>query len=149
MQIFSLYFDASSGGQGLAADWNNSVEKRNFGTILMKNKLTGNKESDGMEPDRNTLLAVEHLNKSYDGTRVLTDLSLTLPPGTILGLIGENGAGKSTFAKCLLGIVRPDSGSILLDGKAFRPGSAAIAGIPQEFNLVDDLSVAENIFLGA
>lgn len=115
----------------------------------MKNKLTGNKESDGMEPDRNTLLAVEHLNKSYDGTRVLTDLSLTLPPGTILGLIGENGAGKSTFAKCLLGIVRPDSGSILLDGKAFRPGSAAIAGIPQEFNLVDDLSVAENIFLGA
>ncbi len=106
-------------------------------------------EKEVMGPNRNTLLEVERLTKSYGGTRVLTDFTLSLPPGAILGLIGENGAGKSTFAKCLLGIVRADSGSIRLEGGEFVPGSAAIAGIPQEFNLVDDLSVAENIFLGA
>ena len=94
------------------------------------------------------LLELDSVVKSFGGTRVLTGVSLTVAPGEILGLVGENGAGKSTLVKCLLGIHRPDSGSIRFLGRPLRPGEAGIEGIPQEFNLVSDLTVAENIFLG-
>ena len=88
------------------------------------------------------MLRVENLTKCYDAETALDHVSLTLDAGRILGLIGENGAGKSTFTKCLTGVVRPTSGTISID-----PG-VSIGWIPQEFNLVPDLTVTENIFLG-
>ena len=98
----------------------------------------------GTEP----LLELDSIVKSFGGTPVLSGIALTMKPGEILGLVGENGAGKSTLVKCLLGIHRPDSGTIRFLGRPLRAGEPEIAGIPQEFNLVGDLTVAENIFLG-
>ena len=70
----------------------------------------------------------------------MNGVSLEIPPGCIFGLVGENGAGKSTFVKCITGIYKADAGSVSLGGN--------VSMIPQEFNLAQDLSVCENIFLG-
>ncbi len=94
------------------------------------------------------LLETRELSKSYDAVRALQSVSLSVESGSILGLIGENGAGKSTFAQCITGLIRPSSGQILLDGTPITGTTPEISGIPQEFNLVEDLTVAENIFLG-
>ncbi|MBR0459900.1 MAG: sugar ABC transporter ATP-binding protein [Victivallales bacterium] len=99
-------------------------------------------------------LVVQDLRKSYGTVEILHGVSLSLGAGEILGLVGENGAGKSTFIKCLNGVTRPSSGTICFCGKPLGDGdvstaiSAGLITIPQEFNLVPDLSVAENIFLG-
>ena len=94
------------------------------------------------------LLETRERTMSYDAVAALQAVSLSVESGTVLGLIGENGAGKSTFAKCVTGLIRPTSGEILLEGRPVHGATPAIAGIPQEFNLVEDLTVAENIFLG-
>ena len=62
-------------------------------------------------------IELKHLSKSYPGFE-LKDLNLTLPAGTIMGLVGENGAGKSTTMKLLLGMIRPDGGSINVLGES-------------------------------
>ncbi|UWQ17452.1 sugar ABC transporter ATP-binding protein [Jannaschia sp. M317] len=101
------------------------------------------------------MLEIENLTKRFGGVRALTDVSLTARAGRVLGLIGENGAGKSTIVKCLTGIHRPTSGNIKVDGTVHvfsRPqdaASAGIAAIHQEPSMFDDLTVAENIFVGA
>ena len=86
------------------------------------------------------LLKTDALTKRFGGNTVLNQVSLEIPAGCILGLVGENGAGKSTFVKCVTGIYKPDGGSVSLGGN--------VSMIPQEFNLAQDLSVCENIFLG-
>jgi ribose transport system ATP-binding protein len=94
------------------------------------------------------------ITKEFSGVRVLNNVNVSLAPGEILGVIGENGAGKSTFMKILSGIYWPTSGGILLDGVPadLRTPSAAkklgISMVPQEFNLIDTLTVFENVFLG-
>lgn len=94
------------------------------------------------------------LVKTYGGVRVLKEVDFTLAPGDVVGLIGENGAGKSTLSSIIAGVVRPDGGSMTLDGARYAPGGPAealsqgVALIHQEIRLVPDLSVAENIFLG-
>ena len=89
-----------------------------------------------------TLLKISNLEKSYNRNRVLTDITFELNSGEIVGIIGENGAGKSTLVKCILNLVKPDSGRVESFGNR-------ISAIHQEFNLAQDLSVAENIFLGS
>lgn len=102
----------------------------------------------------NCVLQLQHIRKTYPGVVALNDVSLEVRRGEIHALIGENGAGKSTLIKTCSGAVLPDSGKIIVNGKAFSsmtPQLAAengIAIIYQEFNLVGGLSVAENIFLG-
>lgn len=71
------------------------------------------------------LLETRELTKSYDAVAALQAVSLSVESGTVLGLIGENGAGKSTFAKCVTGLIRPTSGEILLEG---RPVHGATPG---------------------
>jgi ABC-type sugar transport system ATPase subunit len=100
------------------------------------------------------LLEVAGIGKSYGANPVLSDVELHLDAGESIAVIGENGAGKSTFAKILTGVIRPDAGVVRLDGApivlnsprdALRRG---IALIPQELAYVPHLTVAENILLG-
>ena len=97
------------------------------------------------------LLRVEGVSKHYGGVRALEDVQFSCRAGTIHALLGENGAGKSTFIKILSGVVQPDRGRIFLDGAPVSfatPAAAAQAGIScifQELSLLPDLTVADNI----
>lgn len=103
----------------------------------------------------NSLVRVRALRKEFGGHAVLRDVNAEIRGSEIVGLIGENGAGKSTFMKILAGIHPPTAGEVEVAGRpvAFRsPSDARRAGIsivPQEFNLAADLTVEENVFLGA
>ncbi len=100
------------------------------------------------------LLSFEAVRKSFFGVEVLHGVSFTLKAGEILGLVGENGSGKSTSMNILGGVHRRDSGTILLDGKPFVPDNpaaaqaAGIAFIHQELNLFENLSIGENLHIG-
>ena len=98
-------------------------------------------------------IVVEGVTKRFGGVRALTDFNLRVDKGTIHAIVGENGAGKSTFMNVLSGIIRRDSGRVLLDNKDVNfenPQQSQKAGVGivhQELALSPDLSVAENIFL--
>jgi ribose transport system ATP-binding protein len=98
-------------------------------------------------------LQAKGLSKSFSGIQVLHDVSLEAVGERILGVVGENGSGKSTTMNLLTGVLKPDAGSILLNGTPFAPKSrresdqAGIAFIQQELNIFPNLSVAENLFL--
>ncbi|MDM0115636.1 sugar ABC transporter ATP-binding protein [Variovorax sp. J22R133] len=101
-------------------------------------------------------VAVEFVDvyKSFGPVEVLHGVSFSLEPGRVYGLLGENGAGKSTMMKILAGYEQATAGSVRVNGEAqhFANSRAAealgIVLIHQEFNLAEDLSVAQNIFLG-
>ncbi len=96
----------------------------------------------------------ENISKAYPGVLANDDVCIKLMPGSIHGLLGENGCGKSTMIKTLSGVQQPDSGQILHNGKSVKindPQAArdlGVATVFQEFSIVPTLSVAENIFLG-
>lgn len=100
------------------------------------------------------LIDMRHISKSFGAVTALRDVSLAVPQGSVVGLVGDNAAGKSTLMKVLAGAILPDRGEILIDGKPARythPIGAREAGIEmiyQDFALVPDLTVAQNIFLG-
>ena len=100
------------------------------------------------------LLQVRHMHKSFDGTHALADVSLDIRAGEVHALMGENGAGKSTLMKILAGLHTPNSGEILLRGRAVALHSPAqamrhgIAMIHQELMPIPDMTVAENLLLG-
>lgn len=85
---------------------------------------------------------IDHLCKDY-GSFALRDVSLAIPGGTILGLIGENGAGKSTVIKCLLGILRRDSGEISLLEQEGEAGLIEVGYVPDECPFSDALKVKQ------
>ena len=97
------------------------------------------------------VLQLVDVSKRYGGVRALERASFTCTAGRIHALLGENGAGKSTLIKVMAGVVRPDEGRILLQGRERRfshPQEAVAAGIAcifQELSLLPDLSVADNI----
>ncbi len=94
------------------------------------------------------------ITKAYPGVLANDRVCIKLMPGSIHGLLGENGCGKSTMIKTLSGVQQPDSGKILHNGSAVTisdPQAArdfGIATVFQEFSIVPTLSVGENIFLG-
>ena len=100
------------------------------------------------------LLTMTGISKRFGATQALADVSLSVPAGRVLALIGENGAGKSTLMKVLSGAHEPDLGSMLLAGRPYAPSGphdARLAGVSmiyQELNLAPDLSVEDNIMLG-
>jgi galactofuranose transport system ATP-binding protein len=100
------------------------------------------------------LLEVKALSKGFPGVKALEAVDLTLQAGEIHALMGENGAGKSTFIKVLTGVFPRDAGETRLEGKLIAPKSPreaealGISTVYQEVNLVPHLSVAENICLG-
>ena len=104
--------------------------------------------------NKDIILSVQNVNKSFPGVRALTDASITVRKGTVHAVVGENGAGKSTLMKILSGIHTKDSGTIIFDGKTVEHTTPiqsihmGLSIIYQEFNLVNTLTVGENIFLG-
>lgn len=100
------------------------------------------------------LLEVRNLTKTYPGVRAVDDVSLAISPGEVIGLVGKNGAGKSSVIKILAGAVPPDEGEILVDGNPVSIPSPHVATrlglsvVHQELSVVPDLSVAENVELG-
>ncbi|WP_270936118.1 ATP-binding cassette domain-containing protein, partial [Falsiroseomonas oryzae] len=94
------------------------------------------------------------MSKAFGRTVALRDVALRLDAGTVHGLVGENGAGKSSLLKILTGIYRPDAGEITLAGQPFAPRGpdearrAGIALVPQELRVVPEMTVADNLLLG-
>ncbi len=99
------------------------------------------------------ILVVRGLVKSFFGVRVLHGIDFEVTPGEALGLVGENGSGKSTSMNILGGVLAPDSGAMTFNERPYapeNPGDAALAGIAfihQELNLFPNLSIGENIFI--
>ena len=101
-----------------------------------------------------SILVVDNVTKTYPGVKALDQVSLEFRKGEIHALVGENGAGKSTIIKTIAGAIKPDSGSVLFDGKdLIQMKTSEIRGcgievVYQEFNLALQLPVYENIFIG-
>ncbi|WP_172300399.1 ABC transporter ATP-binding protein [Pseudoruegeria sp. HB172150] len=101
-----------------------------------------------------TLLSIEGLRKAYPGVVANDDVSFSIAPGEVHALLGENGAGKSTLVKMIYGLVRPDSGRMLMKGQPYEPATphaaraAGVAMVFQHFSLFEALNVAENVALG-
>lgn len=100
------------------------------------------------------MLTMQSIRKNYGHVEALKDVDLTLNAGEILGLVGDNAAGKSTLIKILSGAVSPTSGSIRLDGRKVEIATPAdarrlrIETVYQQFALVDNLTIYCNVFLG-
>jgi ABC-type sugar transport system ATPase subunit len=109
-------------------------------------------ESGGPRP---AVFVAEGLSKRFGSVVALEGVDLAIYPGEILGLLGDNGAGKSTFVKLASGVYRPSSGRILFEGKPANFHSAAdarhagIETVHQDLGLIDSMSIARNFFLGA
>jgi ribose transport system ATP-binding protein len=107
--------------------------------------------ANGGAPPR---LSVRGISKSFSGNVVLAGIDLDIYPGELVALLGENGAGKSTFSSILAGLLVPDSGTMQWEGEHYapdRPGEAIDTGIVlihQEMRLLPDLTIAENVFVG-
>jgi lipopolysaccharide export system ATP-binding protein len=96
-------------------------------------------------------LSVISIAKSYDRKAVLTDVSLGVDRGEVMGLLGPNGAGKTTCFYSIMGLVKPDSGRILLDGEditglpMYRRAILGLGYLPQETSIFRGLTVSQNI----
>ena len=116
--------------------------------------MTENGSHANMAPMNAPFLEVSGLSKTYGGVRALSDVGLTLAPGEVHALLGENGAGKSTFIKCLSGAVRPDAGEVRVGGTLLPAGdlraaeAAGIVALHQESTAFPHLSAVDNIFVG-
>lgn len=100
--------------------------------------------------DAVNILTIRDLTKHFYGSLALDHVHFELRPGEIHALIGENGAGKSTFIKILAGVYQPDEGSIMLDGRTVHPQTdkLPIAFVHQDPAFAEELSVGENIAFG-
>ena len=104
--------------------------------------------------EKQPVLSLKDIRKVYPGVVALDNVSIDFYPGEVHALIGENGAGKSTFIKTITGAHAPDGGTITIDGETYSVMTPALARkhgiecIYQEFNLIDVLSAAENICYG-
>lgn len=107
--------------------------------------------ADSAHPMAQGGLEVVSIAKSYDKRAVLTDISLSVGKGEVLGLLGPNGAGKTTCFYSIMGLVRPDSGRILLDGvditklPMYRRAVLGLGYLPQETSIFRGMTVEQNI----
>lgn len=92
------------------------------------------------------IITIDNLTKKYKDTLAIDDLSLEIEKGKVVGLLGPNGSGKSTLIKLIVGLLRKDSGKILIDGKS--PGietKSMISYLPDSYYLYEKLTVRETI----
>lgn len=101
------------------------------------------------------LLQVRNLEAGYGGQKVLRGVSLDVPEGALVTLVGPNGHGKTTLLRCISGLTRPSAGDILLNGepltlrKAHQIVALGVVHIPQGDLLFADMSVYDNLLMGA
>ena len=101
------------------------------------------------------LLRIQNLNVFYHNFQAIYDLSMNIPKGKITSIIGANGAGKSTLLKAICGLIRPESGKILMRGKditGLQPNKIAREGIimsPEGSGVFPAMTVRENLLMGA
>jgi len=97
------------------------------------------------------ILETVEIAKSYRGRRVVNDVSLRVEPGEIVGLLGPNGAGKTTSFYMVVGLISPDSGRVLLDGKditavpMYQRANRGVSYLPQEASVFRKLTVEDNL----
>ncbi|HEX4222468.1 MAG TPA: sugar ABC transporter ATP-binding protein [Pseudonocardiaceae bacterium] len=100
------------------------------------------------------VVRLREISKRFGGVHALRGVSLEIEPGQVHAVLGENGAGKSTLIKVLTGVIQPDAGEIVIDGRATRLHSpraareAGITAVPQDIVLVPRLSIGRNVLLG-
>ncbi len=98
-------------------------------------------------------LSAQHIVKRYGGVVALADGNLNVASGEVVALLGANGSGKSTLSKIITGVVSPNEGSLLIDGRPTTLSSPQIAkklgitAVYQELSLIPDMTVSENIWL--
>lgn len=145
---FSQYRTEAAGGKFVSL-----MEERGF----QIDWFVPSKGSEGQTPpmsDVNVLIELKEIVKKFGEVTALDRVSFQVRRGEIQGLIGENGSGKSTVSSIIFGMTEPTSGSMLLEGKPYKPKSPLdaranhISMIVQEKDTIDMLSIAENIFLG-
>ena len=99
------------------------------------------------------LVSVHGLLKRYGDRTVVDDVSFEVRPGEVFALLGPNGAGKTTVLKCLLGLVRPDAGDIVVAGRSWSRGGAGVRAllgyVPQQTDLGDEITGSELLALVA
>jgi urea transport system ATP-binding protein len=101
------------------------------------------------------MLALSNISVSYDGSRILRDVSLRVEPGQVVCLMGRNGVGKTTTLKAITGLVKLDTGAVKLgetDLTSLKPDARARSGIgyvPQGRDIFPNLTVMENLRIGA
>lgn len=106
------------------------------------------------DSNEEVVLTIRGMSKSFGRNKVLDHIDFDVKRGSIIGLMGENGAGKSTMMKCLFGTYQKDEGEVMLDGRpvAFSGPKEAlengIAMVHQELNQALERSVVDNLFLG-
>jgi ABC-2 type transport system ATP-binding protein len=93
------------------------------------------------------LLELQHLKKQYSGQKAVDDISFSVQEGSIFGLLGPNGAGKTTLLRMITGIIYPDEGQILFDGKKFDPLTDVntIGYMPEERGLYKKMKIGEQV----
>ena len=100
------------------------------------------------------LLEINDISKSYPGVVANKSINMNIKEGEIHAVLGENGAGKSTLVKIIYGLVQPDDGSMMFNGKEYTPEeprfarNSGVAMVFQHFSLFEALTVAENVSLG-
>ena len=101
------------------------------------------------------LLGIAGLDHHYGSAQSLRGVSLHVGPGECVALLGRNGAGKTTLLRCLVGLLAPSGGRMLLDGRdirvwpSFRRARGGIGYVPQGRDIFSDLSVGENLLISA
>ncbi|BCB02870.1 ABC transporter ATP-binding protein [Bacillus sp. KH172YL63] len=95
-----------------------------------------------------TTLSIQHMSKSFDGERILEDLSITVKEGEFVSILGPSGSGKSTLFHVIGGLFTPDEGDIVLDGASINGKRGAISYMPQSPSLLPWRTVLENVMLG-
>lgn len=103
--------------------------------------------------NESAVVRVEHVNKGFGNTLALKDFSTRIAAGTMVGLVGPDGSGKSTLIRLMVGLLLPDAGQIYINGLCTVKDAGKIHDIvgymPQKFGLYDDLTVIENLSLYA
>ena len=96
----------------------------------------------------NNFISISDLSLSYEDKTILKDINVSINSGDFIALIGESGAGKSTLLRCMNGLVKPDSGTVIIDNKSsYKEIAKSSSMIFQHFNILSQKTALENVML--